>query len=114
MSLENDDYYLFDSESLAFKNPINILSTKKADMITNEFIKPVEEKPSQEKVTEPVLHEQVANSVILLMKDDAPIDEKLFKFDFNYKFPRWIFLVIFFYFLSLLLYLVTGLIYLLN
>ncbi len=114
MNLENnDDYYLLDSDSLAFKNPSNILTQKKADMITNEFIKPVEEK-QKEKVLEPVLHEQIANTVILLMKDEEPITENIFKYDLNYKFPRLIFLLIFFFFLGLLLYLVYGLISTLN
>ena len=105
----NDDYYELEKDDLVYKNPKNILSQEKANMITNEFIKPTPDVPEEEiKKPEPVLHEQVANSVLLFIKDEDSLHEKIKKYDFTYKYPRFTYLLVFLIFFILLCVLVFG------
>lgn len=107
----NEDYYELPQDEPVFKNPKNILTQEKADMITNEFIKPANDVPEEElKTPEPVLHEQVANSVLLFIKDEDPLNEKIKKYDFSYKYPRFTYILIFLIFFILLCVLVFGII----
>ena len=113
MNSDYDDnvFYYLDPDSLAFQNPSNILTHKKADMITNEFIKPVDEKEQLKPVqVQHSLFEQISNSIILFIKDTSPLNECLYKHDLSYNFPRWVYMTIFLIFLSLLLYLIYGII----
>jgi hypothetical protein len=107
-----------DSENIAYQNAPNILTRKKADMITNEFIKPTEEpKKSENEKKSPdsgLSFEPIANSVVLFLKDDSPLSESIYKYDFDYTLPRWIFLVTFLIFLGLILFLIISLIENLN
>lgn len=107
--MENNDYYELEQDDFVYKNPKNILSQKKAEMITNEFIKPIEDVP-ETKNPEPVLHEQVANSVLLFIKDEDPLNEKITKYDFSYTYPRFTYLLIFLILFILLCVLVFGII----
>lgn len=107
----NEDYYELVKDDLVYKNPKNILAQEKADMITNEFIKPTPDVPEEDiKTPEPVLHEQVANSVLLFIKDEDPLNEKIKKYDFSYKYPRFTYILIFLIFFILLCVLVFGII----
>jgi hypothetical protein len=102
-----------DPENLAYKNATNILTRKKADMINNEFIKPTEESKKQDAKKLPdvgLSFEPIANSVILFLKDDSSFSDSIYKYDFNYTLPRWVFLITFLIFSGLLLFLIVSLI----
>ncbi len=103
-----------DPENLAFENPQNILTRKKADMITNEFIQPKEIVQNEKKPEANLRFEPIANSVILFLKDESQFPESIYKYDFEYTLPRWVFLLTFLILSGLLLYLILAVVQLYN
>jgi hypothetical protein len=112
---DEDDWKLIenDPENIAFQNSQNILSRKNAKMITNEFIKPIETvnlNQNEKKISQEgnLQFEPIANSVVLFLKDDSSFPESIYKYDFEYTLPRWVFLLAFLILSGLILILILA------
>ena len=115
----NDEYDIIEPDNLAFKNPQNILTQPKAEMITNEFISPVlypsiaqmQEVPTKAPVPSTGLDlSKIANSVLLLIQDKDPLNESIVKTDYeNDNIPRWVYVLVFLIFVGLIIYLIYPL-----
>lgn len=120
----NDEYDIIEPDNLAFKNPQNILTQPKAEMITNEFISPViypsitqmqENKEAPTKAPAPAPStgldlSKIANSVLLLIQDKDPLIESIVKTDYdNNNIPRWVYILVFLIFVGLIIYLIYPL-----
>ena len=115
----NDEYDIIEPDNLAFKNPQNILTQQKAEMITNEFISPnlhpsitqMQEVPTKAPITSTGLDlSKIANSVLLLIQDKDPLNESIVKTDYvNDTIPRWIYVLVFLIFIALIMYLIYPL-----
>lgn len=115
----NDEYDIIEPDNLAFKNPQNILTQQKAEMITNEFISPnlhpsitqMQEVPTKAPITSTGLDlSKIANSVLLLIQDKDPLNESIVKTDYeNDNIPRWVYVLVFLIFIALIMYLIYPL-----
>lgn len=115
----NDEYDIIEPDNLAFKNPQNILTQPKAEMITNEFISPVlypsiaqmQEVPTKAPTPSTGLDlNKIANSVLLLIQDKDPLMESIVKTDYeNNNIPRWVYVLVFLIFVGLIIYLIYPL-----